>query len=360
MSNELNTSVSTPQPPPLTVLPGPAPAQTRASKPKTRNGRIARLPKLERDMVNRMLSDAVPHNKIAEALAQRGFKVTPRNVSNWATRGGYHQWRLDQALLVQTRLDQDTLTDLLHEDPTRLPEVGLQIMATRYSQQILHASGLDPKQSLPLVAMLCRINHEILKLHKFRDLRCTIGNPGYQFERQKKDDKKEIEILRKTYSGQPVENETSSPKYTILDLVRAMRKGRADATALWSQLEPAPKHSADAQSTVANPKPPPPASLPRRPRKPKSKTNSPTAPASSPRPSEGIEGSRGPDHPTADRAATAPQIENSSGGEARAPSQVNGLAPSDATSLIEAQNSSIKAGETPTTAQTRNDLCSAN
>src|SRR5689334_3074644 len=97
---------SAPTPPPLTVL--PEPSQTRAFKPKTRNGKIARLPKLERDMVNRMLADAIPHDKIAEALAERGFKVTPRNVSNWATRGGYRQWALDQALVLETRLQQDT------------------------------------------------------------------------------------------------------------------------------------------------------------------------------------------------------------------------------------------------------------
>ena len=108
MNNELPTpaadpaATQTPQPPALALLPEPPPAQTRASKPKTRNGEIARLPKAERNMVNYMLADAVPHDEIAEVLARRGFRVTPRNVSDWVTRGGYQQWRLDLALLVQT------------------------------------------------------------------------------------------------------------------------------------------------------------------------------------------------------------------------------------------------------------------
>src|SRR5947209_4207042 len=37
---------------------------SRASKPHGRNGKIARLPKLERDMVNRMLFNNIRHAKI--------------------------------------------------------------------------------------------------------------------------------------------------------------------------------------------------------------------------------------------------------------------------------------------------------
>ncbi len=257
------TSSTAPQPPSLALLPDTQPAQNRASKPKTRNGRIARLPKIERDMVCRMLADAIPHDKIADALAQRGFKVTPRNVSNWATRGGYHQWCLDQALLVQTRLDQDTLIDFLHDDPAQLAEVGLQLTATRFSQTILR-SQLDLQQTLPVVAMLCRISNQILKLQKFRDVRRTIGNPGYKFERQKNEITNAVEILRKTYSGEPVQNETPAPKYTIADLVHALHKGRQDATALFAGKSTQPAFPGVAQTQpAASPKPPTPAPIPR-------------------------------------------------------------------------------------------------
>src|ERR1051326_8188726 len=55
-------------PPPIdppTLRPIP---QQRASAPKSRNGKIARLPFLERDMVNRMLRNNIPYSNIAEAL----------------------------------------------------------------------------------------------------------------------------------------------------------------------------------------------------------------------------------------------------------------------------------------------------
>jgi len=59
------------------------PALTRTSKPKTRNGKIARLPHPIRDMVNRMLRNNIPHSKIVDALDEHAIKVTERNVSNW-------------------------------------------------------------------------------------------------------------------------------------------------------------------------------------------------------------------------------------------------------------------------------------
>src|SRR5882762_3246113 len=68
----------------------------RISGPHGRNGKIARLPKLERDLVNRMLYNNLPHSKIAAALDEIGIRVTQRNISNWKTRGGYNEWCAEQ------------------------------------------------------------------------------------------------------------------------------------------------------------------------------------------------------------------------------------------------------------------------
>src|SRR4051812_22582372 len=72
------------------------PPTSRASKPKVRNGKIARLPFLERDIVNRMLRDNIPYDEIVGALNEHGICVTERNVSNWKTRGGYKEWAAEQ------------------------------------------------------------------------------------------------------------------------------------------------------------------------------------------------------------------------------------------------------------------------
>src|SRR5438067_11820917 len=70
--------------------------QPRASSTRVRNGKIARLPKLERDLVNRMLYNNIPHRHIVGALDELQIQVTERNISNWKTRGGYKEWCAEQ------------------------------------------------------------------------------------------------------------------------------------------------------------------------------------------------------------------------------------------------------------------------
>jgi hypothetical protein len=161
-------------PPPLDATPEPRPADRQPHHAR-RTGRIARLPKLHRDMVNRMLTNGIPYKNIVQALAQEGFTVTERKTSNWAT-GGHLKWRLQQDLLLQHRLDQDQLLDRLRsDDATDLPEVGLQAAATRLSQILLDkaARAEDIEASLPafaqMVNLLCRLTRQIAVLQKNRD-----------------------------------------------------------------------------------------------------------------------------------------------------------------------------------------------
>jgi hypothetical protein len=147
-----------------------------------RNGRIASLPKVHRDMVNRMLWNAVPYKNIVGALSEADFTVTERNISNWAT-GGYLEWRLEQEAVLANRLDQDHLVDFLRRDDAQdLPEVGLQAAATRLSQVLLQklAGADDPEAHLDnytkLIDLLCRLNREIAVTQKLRDdSRRTLG-----------------------------------------------------------------------------------------------------------------------------------------------------------------------------------------
>src|SRR5207253_7413514 len=87
----------------IEAKPLPSPAQPRKIR---RNGRVASLPRIQRDMVNHMLWNAVPYKNIVAALDEAGFTVTERNISNWAT-GGYLEWSLAQEHVLQNRLDQD-------------------------------------------------------------------------------------------------------------------------------------------------------------------------------------------------------------------------------------------------------------
>jgi hypothetical protein len=180
---------------------------TRASRPKTRNGKIARLPCLVRDMVNRMLRNNIPHPKIVDALDEHGITVTQRNVSNWKTRGGYREWCAQQDQALETHLSQDNLIGHLRTtDATQLSEVGLQLAATQLSQLFLKQDAskqltADPEKFSTAVNALCRLNRQLYRLQKYRD--DSARELGYKHdpERLKREAEKDLEITRNVYSA---------------------------------------------------------------------------------------------------------------------------------------------------------------
>ena len=197
---------------PLPLLPfAAARFQLPQTRPpgKPRNGKIARLPKLERDLVNRMLAMNLPHRKIVTALDECGYHATERNVSNWKTRGGYHEWRAAQEQALELRTFQDNLTDFLRRhDAADLPEVGLQSAATSLSaillrpdlmRELVHA----PEKYSKLIELQCRLAREIQALQKSRDDAAISLGPRFKPERVKRQNEQEVERIREVISATP-------------------------------------------------------------------------------------------------------------------------------------------------------------
>lgn len=179
-----------------------------AAKPKTRNGKIARLPYLQRDMVNRMLRDTVPYSAILEALrCEYGITVTERNISNWKTRGGYREWCQDQERALEVRLLQDNLTEFLRKnEASQLPEVGLQLASTHLSNFFLTPGAqqqlaADPEKYARTAAILCRLTGQIHALQKYRDESARQLDPKLNPERIKRDELEDVELTRSIYSA---------------------------------------------------------------------------------------------------------------------------------------------------------------
>jgi hypothetical protein len=192
---------------PATMLEAASGIQPRASAFHVRNGKIARLPKLERDMVNRMLHNHVPYPKIVAALDELEIKVTERNISNWKTRGGYQEWCVDQERQINLARLQDNIVDYLRKnDAGQLPEVGLQVAATQLSHLFLQPDtaqklAAEPEKYRQVVDMLCRLSTHIQSLQKDRDeavRKAAIRNTS---EHIKREDEKEIDLLRWCYTS---------------------------------------------------------------------------------------------------------------------------------------------------------------
>ncbi|MEY2427290.1 MAG: hypothetical protein QOJ40_175 [Verrucomicrobiota bacterium] len=188
-----------------------APRKTR------RKGRIAALPRLQREMVNRMLWNSVPYKNIIGALGEAGYTATERNVSNWAT-GGHIEWRIEQEAVLQNRLDQDHMLDFLRrDDAPEIPEVGLQAAATRLSQVLLQKLGRadDPEANLDnysrMVDLLCRLNREIASSQKQRDDAQRSLGAEYDPARVKEADQIEALENERFYSDPPPDSRLQKP-----------------------------------------------------------------------------------------------------------------------------------------------------
>jgi len=244
---------------------------------RIRNGKIARLPKLERDLVNRMLYNNIPYPKIVAALDELEVKATRRNISNWKTRGGYKEWCAEQERQINLSRLQDNLTDYLRKnDAGQLPEVGLQVAATQLSSMLLHPEtaqqlAADPKKYSQVIDMLCRLSTHISSLQKDRDQAVKQAAIRGTSEHLKREDEKEVELIRSVYSSNlgkgprdpDISHRNDLPRRdalpfqepppkapTFLEILKAMRKPGPGVPAL-----PAPQPKA-AENPTAEKTPP--------------------------------------------------------------------------------------------------------
>ena len=175
---------------------------------RPRNGKVARLPKPLRDMVNRMLFNHIPQEKIVGALEELAIKVTQRNISNWKTRGGYREWCLAQEHAIQLHNHQDNLLDLIRRhDAGDLSEVGLQAAATQLSQFFLTPAATqllasDARAYDLRVSTLARISAQLRATQQYRD-DCAKGL-GHEHDpaRIRKDTDNEVAKLGQSYSSE--------------------------------------------------------------------------------------------------------------------------------------------------------------
>ena len=155
-----------------------SPAEECPSHRSRRNGKIARLPKKLRDLVNELLSDGVTYAQIVQRLNESidpplPYQVAEKNISNWQD-GGYQDWLQHQDRMELLASKLDFALDLArNRQPEKLQELSLQLAAMRLCEFLSEHAIADPKTDptiyLRLLSALPRISREALNIQKYRD-----------------------------------------------------------------------------------------------------------------------------------------------------------------------------------------------
>jgi hypothetical protein len=128
----------------------------------TRHGKIARLPKVLRDQLNRRLQDGeaarsllawlngLPEVRALLAAEFAGRALRPQNLSEWR-RGGYRDWLAQREVLELAKGMGESVTELQAEGRPALTDTLAQWLAARYAvatRQEVQASGVEGWRAL--------------------------------------------------------------------------------------------------------------------------------------------------------------------------------------------------------------------
>ncbi len=110
-----------------------------------RKGKIARLPRAIRDMINHMLDDGLPYPVIIEELGEAGEGLNTQNLTNWK-QGGYRDWVKIQEQIECAKAQVETATDLLrktgHVDVNKIYDACNHVAAAQLFHTVIrHGAG---------------------------------------------------------------------------------------------------------------------------------------------------------------------------------------------------------------------------
>jgi hypothetical protein len=170
----------------------------------SRRGKIARLPKAVRDLLNRRLQDgesagpilhwlnALPEVKTVLAAEFNGQPIRPQNLSEWR-QGGYRDWEAQQeALELAERLTEDS-AELQTEGRPPLTDTLALWLAARYAVVTRHVSQAEGPAGWRALRELCA---DIVELRRgdHSAERLRLEREQLEWERQRQRQQTEAEL----------------------------------------------------------------------------------------------------------------------------------------------------------------------
>jgi len=133
-------------------------------------GKIAKLPKAQRDIINQMLDDGATYKSIEIEMAKHGISLNGENISNWFD-SGFQLYLQHQDRIAETRLLRENASDLVqdynviqfHQAANQLA-VG-QIFKSLTQQQLTD----DPINFVRTLNALARLSRAALVLKQCED-----------------------------------------------------------------------------------------------------------------------------------------------------------------------------------------------
>jgi hypothetical protein len=153
------------------------PPQADTSPPsRRRTGKIARLPREHRELINLMLRDGTSYSKIIQKLAERGHTLDKDHISRW-NAGGYQDWVQEQAWLEEMRARLDFAKQVVNQPNANLiDEASLRIAVTQMYNLLLAFDPLSLKTQLStqptaysrILGSLCKITDSLARSERHR------------------------------------------------------------------------------------------------------------------------------------------------------------------------------------------------
>lgn len=139
-----------------------------------RNGKVARLPKETRDVVNAMIRDGRTY---ADIIRETGAQVNEQNLTNWK-EGGHQDWLKEQERLEDMRAKREFALEVVKQNEgSKLHEATLHLAASQLYEALtdFDLSALKallaakPENYANIVNALAKLSKGALDIEKYKE-----------------------------------------------------------------------------------------------------------------------------------------------------------------------------------------------